>query len=173
MNGTPYPVTLQIPQVQGLCNYTFTRESCISMYQNWQGTIYIQPGASSMIVRFLRGTCHALNNRVNKLQVTWIGRKSDLEIYSSSFFKDSFSAQVILHITDVPKAKTVGERNSLLIFHMSKFAEYSSIRFLKHMREYIQPATMRHTYYYFTGTAIDCSLDNLIQHRHQHIRPFK
>src|SRR5438132_2587142 len=105
------------------------------MNQDRQGMIYIQLGASSMIVRFLRGTCHALNNRINKLQVTWIGRKSDLEIYSSSFFKDSFSTQVILHITGVAKAKTVGERNSFFLFHMSKFAENSSIRFLKHMCE--------------------------------------
>ena len=93
--------------------------------------IYIQLGDSSMIVRFLRGTCHTLNNRIHKLQVTWIGRKSDLEIYSSSFSKDSFSAEVVLHITGVAKAKTIGERNSFLMFHMSKFAEYSSIRFLK------------------------------------------
>src|SRR5260370_3945853 len=114
------------------------------MNQDRQGMIYIQLGASSMIVRFLRGTRHTFNNGVNKLQVTWIGRKNDLEIHTSSFSKDCFGAEVILHITCITKAKTVGERNSLLVFHMSKFAEYSSIRFIKHVCEHIQASTISH-----------------------------
>src|SRR5260370_42603007 len=115
------------------------------MNQDRQGMIYIQLGASSMIVRFLRGTRHTFNNGVNKLQVTWIGRKNDLEIYSSSFSKDCFGAEVILHITCITQAKTVGARNSFLVIHMSKLAEYNSLRILKLICDILQAATMLHT----------------------------
>src|SRR5437764_12327427 len=80
---------------------------------------------------------------------------------------------MILYITCIPKAKTVCERNTLFMFHMSKFVEDCNIRFHEHMRKYIQSTTMRHTYDYFISTTIDCSLDNLIQHWHQNIRSFK
>src|SRR5258708_8643740 len=108
------------------------------------------PGTSHLVKRLLRSTCHAFNNRVNKLQVTRIWRKRDLQVYNGPFSQDGFSTEVVFDITGVAEAKAVSERNSLLVFHMSKFSEDSSIVFLKQMLEHVQASPMPHTYTHLT-----------------------
>src|SRR5690349_17970137 len=80
---------------------------------------------------------------------------------------------MILHITCITVAEAICEWNSLLTFHMSKFAQYIHIRFLEHMRKNIQSSAMRHADDCFACTTGNGSPDNFIQHRHQHIRTFK
>ncbi len=48
MNGTTYCVAMQVPQVQGLGDYAFTGESCVSVNKDRQGAIYFLLRGSGM-----------------------------------------------------------------------------------------------------------------------------
>src|SRR5260370_4993011 len=122
------------------------------MNKDRQGAIVIVAGISHRVKRLLRSTCHACNHRVNKIQVTRIWRKRDLQVYNGPFSQDGFSTEVVFDITGVAEAKAVSERNSLLVFHMSKFAEDSSIGILKQMREHVRASPILHT-----NNHVDCS----------------
>src|SRR6266700_1926605 len=56
---------------------------------------------------------------------------------------------------------------------MSKFGEDRLIRLLKHMGQYIQTAAMGHADDDFPGARLDSATNDLVEHRHQHVGPFK
>jgi hypothetical protein len=114
------------------------------------------------------GAPHALEHRVDRLQVARVRRHRHDEIDLLAAFDGARGAQVVLHVPAPPHALDV-ERAARGILELG---EDLLVRLAEHVRHDVQPAAMCHADECLTKARLRGLGDDLVQNRHEHVQAF-
>ena len=121
----------------------------------------------------LRRARKALDHRVDELQVAWVVRQRERHLRQIALAHRFARAQVILHVAGpavVDARRAFGWRH-LFVRRGVELGEDRGVGLAQDVRQHVEPPAMRHADQHLARPDLGGVVDELVEHRHEHVGP--
>src|SRR5207237_10808991 len=126
--------TMQWRHLQCFGNDPLPREGRVAMKQEREHFAPMLGVAANALAR----AGSSFDHRINRFEMTWIGRETNLNLGAGGKFSDGVVTEMVFHVT------ITGDQLGNVI--LTELGKDDAERFLQKIREHVEPAAMRHTH---------------------------
>jgi hypothetical protein len=155
-------------QVQRLGNDPLSGERGVAMNEDGQDGVRVEPRRAGRARVGAGRARHALEHRVDRLEVARVRRHRDDELDALAAAHRARRAQVVLDVA-APLHALDRQRVADRVLELGQDLR---VRLAEHVRHDVQPAAVRHADERLPHAGLGRLGDDLVEHGHEHVEPF-